>query len=777
MHYSWMITGLFVSGLGLLAFLAPMLKQDHIGGRVAVLLIITAIIEFAHGFRRATKAGQRLAWVGGFITLAIGLLLLNAPYLTSTAVILLLAGWFALDALRHFVAYLGYSGETPNSKTYSMLAGLGNAAACLGLLIFRDFAVTWTLGIAGGLRILGTAWNIFTLPIFTPDDSSTTVVSDLNLPESEELQAIASDLADEELARASIDRAWIIGFILTLFAIHLGRMGLDRTALGILSPGVAVLGDIFLGLLIAFIVIMPLITLWQTLTQRPARRAWSWVMSQPAESRGWPRRWAMKLLRRRMRTSLRLRQARYSLTNASGRALQWGLPLAAIIAATVPVWGISWYFDTENWAAGVWNEWAANRCEVWREAMVQAVLEKEPGETFAIKPSGAESGKDFSFIIIGDTGEGDASQHVLRASLLREVQREEIKFVVISSDVIYPTGAMRHYEANFWLPFMGCTKPVYAIPGNHDWYDALEGFVATFYTPDAARTTMRARIDVDKRITSTTEAHIEHLIRQASQYGREYRVPTQLQKAPYFQFQTDTFALFCLDTGVMKQLDEVQMKWFRAALASARGKTKMALLGHPFYSGGSYMAEGKANFAALHQLLKEHDVAIVMAGDTHDLEYYKEPTTPSQITHHFVNGGGGAYLSFGTSLAWPSQPATTDWAYYPAKAQVMAKIEATTPRWKWPAWWWTKNTGGWPFNAEFLSAAFDVNVAPYYQSFVEISVEPSRQRIRLIPYGIHGRLKWSDFDRSNAVMPRGSTEETLVEWVVPFRPAASGGGK
>ena len=51
----------------------------------------------------------------------------------------------------------------------------------------------------------------------------------------------------------------------------------------------------------------------------------------------------------------------------------------------------------------------------------------------------------------------------------------DVKFVVISSDVVYPTGAMKDYEANFWLPFKGITKPVYAIPGNHDWYDALEG--------------------------------------------------------------------------------------------------------------------------------------------------------------------------------------------------------------------------------------------------------------------------------------------------------------
>ena len=46
---------------------------------------------------------------------------------------------------------------------------------------------------------------------------------------------------------------------------------------------------------------------------------------------------------------------------------------SAIIAATVPVWGMSWYFDTENWAAGIWNSWAEERTDTWRAAMAAYV--------------------------------------------------------------------------------------------------------------------------------------------------------------------------------------------------------------------------------------------------------------------------------------------------------------------------------------------------------------------------------------------------------------------
>src|SRR5262245_65923600 len=73
-----------------------------------------------------------------------------------------------------------------------------------------------------------------------------------------------------------------------------------------------------------------------------------------------------------MRFAIRLRANRYSVPAALYQALQTGLPIAAIIAATAPVWGMSWYFDTENWASGVWNSWAESRGDSWREAMVRA---------------------------------------------------------------------------------------------------------------------------------------------------------------------------------------------------------------------------------------------------------------------------------------------------------------------------------------------------------------------------------------------------------------------
>ena len=260
--------------------------------------------------------------------------------------------------------------------------------------------------------------------------------------------------------------------------------------------------------------------------------------------------------------------------------------------------------------------------------MVTAVVAQSGGaatpSTFSVAPPGIDGG-DFSFIVIGDTGEGDASQHVLRDQLLSVAGKDDVRFVVVSSDVIYPSGEMKDYEAKFWLPFKGISKPVYAVPGNHDWYDALEGFAATFFEPTAARAAIRARVEADLRVTSTTDARVEDLINQAGRLRDFYRVPTGFQRAPFFEIQTDRFALVAVDTGVLRTLDDSQQRWLNGALDRSAGKFTMVIQGHPFFAGGHDTAVGDESFRGLKGELVRRGVSIVMAGDTHDLG-----TTPSR---------------------------------------------------------------------------------------------------------------------------------------------------
>lgn len=770
--------GLTLFVLAALALLTPLASSTAVS-RVGLLLLIAGLLEVYDGFRRVRDADARAAWVNGASTLLIGVVVLNSTALVADAFLAVLGAWFLLDAFRH--ARYGWRAHRKHRQLAVrvwLLPMLGNLAVTIIIAVLRERVLPLTVAITACLRILGSAWNVLASPVLAASDAGDTALEDLGMHDRPGMLEMANRIEDEEVARGAFDREWIVGFTATLFALHAGRMGFDATLLGMVSPGVAVLGDWLIALVVAAFVVTPSRMAFRKVTRPLERHAWQLVLidrqGRVARLAG---RCARYWLDARLRFAVRIRQARYSPITAIQRGLRLGLPASAVIAATVPVWGMSWYFDTENWAAGMWNSWAESRTDVWRDAMVRSVAASMPvgggAAAFAVTPAGLPRAGDFSFLVIGDTGEGDASQHVLRDSLLRASSMPDVKFVVLSSDVVYPTGAMRNYEANFWLPFKGVQVPVYAIPGNHDWYDALEGFAATFLEPAAARLTMRARIEADERLTSTTDTSIDTLIARAGRLGQQYRVPVAQQRAPFFQIQTDRFALIAVDTGVARRVDEAEWAWLDSALEAARGKFTMAVLGHPFYAGGRYLADpldgDPTGFAAIHALLRKHGVAIVMAGDTHDLEYYAEqPTGGGRTMHHWVNGGGGAYLSYGTALAWPQAPATATWAHYPSTRDVHAKINASTPWWGRPAWWWTRDLGAWPFSAEWLSALFDSNEAPFFQSFVEVRVEPSAGLVRVRPWGIYGPLRWADLDASPDLRPRGATDDTPVEWVVPW---------
>jgi len=757
-----------VTVLAVLALLAPLGPAEEPLSRVGALLALAGVLGIIHGARRAEPSALQRAVISGGITIVMALLVISAPYLAGTALVLFLAASFVVDAFGH--ASDAWRATDRRARSISTLAALGDVAAGAVLVLAGRISPTWLVAIGSALRMLGIAWTMAVSTVHDVGDAGRTVIDDLGIGDHPEALALQDEVAAQEAARAPSDRRAVVAFIVTLFAIHIARMQPDGSLLGFLAPAIAVAGDTLLAVIVTFAIVLPMVVSLRRSTRWIERCVWRWYLSIGQSGSGWRYRAAAAWLRYRVRIGLRLREARYSLPIAFRRSLATGLPVAAIIAATVPVWGMSWFFDTENWASGIWNSWAESRTDDWRAAMVRAVTAgKASGDIFAVTPAGVADG-DFSFIVIGDTGEGDASQHSLRDVLLSVAGRDDVRFVVISSDVVYPNGSMIDYEAKFWLPFKGVTKPVYAIPGNHDWYDALEAFLGTFLEPDAARASMHARAEADLRLTSSSTARIEGIIAGAARLRSEYGVPTGFQRGPFFEVQTDRFALVAIDTGIVKRIDAEQEAWLASALVRARGKTTMAVIGHPFYAGGYDETADNEPFARLRQMLLDAGVTVMMAGDTHDLEYYADPpAAAAPAIHYFVNGGGGAYLSFGTALAWPAKPPTKDWAFYPDRDAVANKIETRTPWWKRPAWWWTTSLGGWPFSAEWMSAAFDYNVAPFFQSFIEVRVERSANRLVLRPYGVHGRLRWREISHSASLAPAAAGEDQPAEWIVPMR--------
>ena len=103
---------------------------------------------------------------------------------------------------------------------------------------------------------------------------------------------------------------------------------------------------------------------------------------------------------------------------------------------------------------------------------------------------------------------------------------------MVSSDVIYPAGSIDDYEAKFTCRSNN-REAYYAIPGNHDWFDALEGFNANFLEPKAARAAIDARADADLGLTSTNARRIDALMKRAARLRSAYGVDMGHSAPPF----------------------------------------------------------------------------------------------------------------------------------------------------------------------------------------------------------------------------------------------------
>jgi uncharacterized membrane protein HdeD (DUF308 family) len=802
--------GVAVLVMGGLAVLSPFFAGALATLLVGLLLIACGVLEMLETFHADREAERRSVYLSGALSVLAGVCLLARPQLLLRGLALLIAGSFLFAGVGKAVAGLRARRAGAHWK-WQVVSGLANVGLALVLVAQWPVSGRAVVAVLVGIRMLTVGWSMLLgreqkpRPASEPPPRGSHPDRRLGLTPDPQIAAFEDSLASDEANQRWVNAVWCWTFVAVFFAIHLGRMQAEWNLAGVVGPLVAALGDVGTALVIAFGLILPCRLAWRKVTRPVERRAWVRLLARDGRGHGpgplgrLSRAW----LRARLRFSWRMAQVRHSPRAALNWGLQAGLPATAILIAVNPIWGFSWFFNSESWTAGIWDRWAEARTDTWREKMIEAVRNDYEGtrapadRLFAVEPEGVAGGGDFSFLVLGDTGEGGAAQHSLRDQYLFLGRRPEVKFLVISSDVIYPEGAMADYEPKFYLPFKGFAKPIYAIPGNHDWYDALEGFAANFLEADAARAAMRARREADNGLTTTTQRHIEEKIREAARLRREYGVSTGWQRGPFFEVQTERFALIAADTGVLRRVDTDQWAWLKAALDRSRGKFVMAILGHPLYAGGRYQGGGEepiagewaagdgptkvaglrpgaggGSFAAIHQLLREHQAEVVMAGDTHYFEHYQEPyeaAGAARTMYHFVNGGGGAYMSIGTPLDWPKSPAVTACAFYPRKDALIDKLDRETPAWKEPLWQWVKHLRAWPLTAESVAGAFLYNRAPYVQSFVEVRVENARNQVRLIPHSATGPLRWRDLETFGAVVPAGKVGEDAAEFVIPMR--------
>lgn len=249
---------------------------------------------------------------------------------------------------------------------------------------------------------------------------------------------------------------------------------------------------------------------------------------------------------------------------------------------------------------------------------------------------------------VADLGDGFAPTYAIASLLARdrltfESQEGSIitkrgDLLVLGGDQVYPVASEESYDDRFIGPYAtalpaaaGEEAPyLFAIPGNHDWYDGLTTFLRLFCT--------------------------ERLI-------GAWRT---VQARSYFALELPHgWWLWGIDVAFDWFIDEPQLDYFRGVadrlsegdriiLATAKPSWIHAALTGDY----SYASRNKA-VRNLEQVEREiigdrADVVLALSGDLHHYSRYAEPEGRQRITC----GGGGAFLypthRLAPDLVWPA---------------------------------------------------------------------------------------------------------------------------
>lgn len=253
-----------------------------------------------------------------------------------------------------------------------------------------------------------------------------------------------------------------------------------------------------------------------------------------------------------------------------------------------------------------------------------------------------------SFMLLGDTGEGDDSQYAVVPPLLSQAGGAD--FTIICSDVIYPSGEMGDYRSRFFRPYRGLDMPIFAVPGNHDWYDGLQGFMSHLCGIDVPRAPLevgpgfRGRLSraLWRRSTRPADDDLADMRRERS---GPYQVLDPPQPGPYWAIDAGPLRIVGIDTGVVGSIDAEQGAWLRR-VSSASERPKILVTGKPLYVNGCRRPgaiTGQSD--TIDDIVRDpgNRYVAVIGGDTHNYQRYPVTLPDGRTIQYIVSGGGGAY--------------------------------------------------------------------------------------------------------------------------------------
>jgi hypothetical protein len=248
-------------------------------------------------------------------------------------------------------------------------------------------------------------------------------------------------------------------------------------------------------------------------------------------------------------------------------------------------------------------------------------------------PTTLEPDKDGAVWIdfVADLGDGFDATFAMASLLSQEkltVDGHDLprgQLLAMGGDEVYPHASAEHYTKRLRHPYnwafpdphpgLLAGPPVYAIPGNHDWYDGLVLFLAFF--------TRRTR-------------HL-HLGGWRS-----------WQRRSYFALQlTERWWIWAMDAQLDDDVDQPQKDYFDVIAKQMPEGSNIIMCGPE--PGWLYTLQAKSkslsviDYVAWSALNAKRGISIpiVLSGDTH---HYSRYSGDDGMTQFITSGGGGAFL-------------------------------------------------------------------------------------------------------------------------------------
>lgn len=248
---------------------------------------------------------------------------------------------------------------------------------------------------------------------------------------------------------------------------------------------------------------------------------------------------------------------------------------------------------------------------------------------------------------VSDMGDGFASMYTIAWLLGREriraarrisdTQAEAVELprgdvLIMGGDEVYPTPTPQAYEERLVAPYTaaferggGAARPdLYAIPGNHDWYDGLQSFTDVFCAEE----------DLGAWRTRQSRSYFALKLRpKVWLLGVDVQLASDIDK-----MQIDYFRSQDIRPGDQIILCNAEPDWVYQAIFAPRDPERPP----------REPALARKNLARLEAMLAERQAEIVLkiAGDQH---HYRRHTVIGEDgapgdRHLVTAGGGGAFL-------------------------------------------------------------------------------------------------------------------------------------